>query len=187
MNIERNILNKNLDNSIANKCKSEFHRQILSAWINTYCKEPPNYKEIVNQFLVYNKAIKINRKYKTPILFKSNDINITYNIKILNMLNPQNMFLNIQDFNSNNSTRISVLEYNALKSCIPSAWKKLFLQNNNPIQKTLLEPSVQIGMIKKPISIIKSKELYQNLIMEKNKPPTSIETWVNRYPFYETL
>ena len=48
MNIERNILNKNLDHSITNKCKSEFHRQIMSAWINIYCKEPKNYNEIVN-------------------------------------------------------------------------------------------------------------------------------------------
>ena len=67
MNIERNILNKNLHHSITNKCKSEFHRQILSAWIITYCNEPPNYNEIVNQFLVYIKAIKINRKNLTPV------------------------------------------------------------------------------------------------------------------------
>ena len=53
--------------------------------------------------------------------------------------------------------------------------KTLSIQNNNPIQTLLLEPSLQIGTIKKPISIIKGKELYKNLIMEKIKPPTSIE------------
>ena len=62
---------------------------------------------------------------------------------------------------------LGILEYNALKSCIPKAWKKLFLQNTNTSQKLSVEPYLQIGNFKKLISIVKTKELYQNLIMDK--------------------
>ena len=91
----------------------------------------------------------------------------------MDMLTPQNIFLNIQDFNNHNNTNITILEYNALKCCIPKAWRKVFLHNDN-IHCTLpIEPCVQIGTIKKSVAIVKTKELYKNLIMEKMKPPNS--------------
>ena len=90
------------------------------------------------------------------------------------MLNPQNTFLDVQEFNNN--TNISILEYNALKSCIPGSWKKIFIHKNNVAQNQPLEPSLLIGTIRKTISITKSKELYNSLIMNKIKPPTSLET-----------
>ena len=63
----------------------------------------------------------------------------------------------------------------------PSSWKQIFLWNTNTAQVLSLEPSIHIGNIKKTVTIIKSKELYNNLIMDKIKPPTSIECWVNLY------
>ena len=56
---------------------------------------------------------------------------------------------------------------------------------NNVAQNQSLEPSLLIGTIKKTISIIKSKELYNSLIMNKKNPLTSLETWVNLYQFME--
>ena len=185
LNIDINKLNKNLDYSIINICKSEFHKQTLSAWIKVHCTEPINYNETVNQFIIFNKSIIINKKPLSPSFFKSNDEKNIFNIKILNMLNQQNTFVDVREFNNNNNTNISILEYNALKSCIPGSWKKIFIQKNNVAQNQSLEPSLLIGTIKKKISIIKSKELYNCLIMNKIKPPTSLETWVNLYPFME--
>lgn len=133
LNIDINKLNKNLDYSMINICKSEFHKQTLSAWTKVYCTEPTNINETVNQFIIYNKSIIINRKPLTPNFFKSNDEKNILNIKILNMLNPQNTFLDVQEFNNNN-TNISILEYNALKSCILGSWKKIFIHKNNVAQ-----------------------------------------------------
>ena len=43
-----------------------------------HCTEPKSYKEIINQFLLYNKALKINKKCILPGLFKGEDLsNIT--------------------------------------------------------------------------------------------------------------
>ena len=61
LNIGKNLLNQNLDLSMVNCCKSDFHKQILEAWIKMHSKEPKNYNEIVHQFLVYNKEIKIDK------------------------------------------------------------------------------------------------------------------------------
>ena len=100
------------------------------------------------------------------------------------MLNPQNMFLNIQDFDNFNGTRILVVEYNALKSCIPSSWKKLFLQNNNPIQTLLLDPGL-IWNDQKNNFYHKKQGFIQKPDYGKIKAPTSIEIWVNLYPFMD--
>ena len=185
LNIGKNLLNKNLDLSIVNCCKSDFHKQILEGWIKIHSKEPKNYNEIVHQFLVYNKEIKIDRKQLTPTFFKSINANDIFNIKILNMLNPQNTFLSIQEFNNNNNTNISIMKYNALKCSLPNLWKKMIIQNNNIAKTQSLQPNIRIGNVIKPISLIKTKEMYNNLIIEKIKPPTSIETWINLYPFLE--
>ena len=91
------------------------------------------------------------------------------------MLNPQNTFLNIQEFNNNN-TNVTIMEYNALKSSLPNPWNKLIIQNNNIVKTQSLEPNLHIGNGMKPVSLIKTKEMYRNLIIEKIKPPTSIET-----------
>ena len=91
-----------------------------------------------------------------------------YTIMIRNMLNPQNMFLNIQEFNDSTNTNITILEYNTLKSCIP----KTFSAKHKHFAKLSVETYLQIGNLKKLISIVKTKELYQNLIMDKetNQP-----------------
>ena len=185
LNIDIDILNKNLDIQIVKKCKTEFHEQVLTSWINTYCTDPITYKDTINQFIIYNKALKINKKCILPSFFKNTNRRCIYNIRILNLLSQQNTFLNINDFNHNNEMNISVLDYNALKTCIPNTWKRVFLQNNNVIESQPLEPMLLIGNLKKPISLITSKDIYRKLIMENIKTPTAIDTWINIYPFLE--
>ena len=77
---------------------------------------------MVHQYLSFNKSIGINKNILTSTSLRSNNIDNVQEIKILNMLDPHNMFLNIEDFNNNNQTNMNILEYNALKCCIPSSW-----------------------------------------------------------------
>ena len=44
---------------------------------------------------------------------------------------------------------------------------------------------ITINNITKDITIVNSKELYTHLILQKSKPPSAIETWVNIFPFLE--
>ena len=83
------------------------------------------------------------------------------------MLDPLNNFFCIKDFNFKNETTLTILDYNALKSSIPITWKKIILRNTNQTKKESHEPKRLINNIRKPITLIKSKELYNNLVMEK--------------------
>ena len=55
----------------------------------------------------------------TPTFFKTSDINSIQNIRIYDMISQQNTLLNHIDFKNQNQTELSILEYNAIKSCIP--------------------------------------------------------------------
>ena len=63
--------------------------------------------------------------------------------------------------------------------------KALFIQNHNNISIQPIEPAIQIGNITMPISLIKSKDMYNNLIINKIKPPRSFDCWIDIYPFLE--
>ena len=96
-----NLLNKNLDTKMSYNCKSEFHKQTLESWIKVYCEEPKTYVDITNQYVLYNKSIRINKNNLTHTFLKGNNVNI-HNTKILNMLSPQHFFLNLEEFNNKN-------------------------------------------------------------------------------------
>ena len=58
--------------------------------IKVHGNEPKLYKDIINQYLTYNKMIKINRRASTPDFFKAIGNSIRNN-RILDMINPQNV------------------------------------------------------------------------------------------------
>ena len=80
-----------------------------------------------------------------PSFFKAINTDVTYNIRILNILSTQNTFISLLDFNQLNQTNINVLEYNALKSCIPKSWKRKLLENHSAVEVKPIEPTIQIN------------------------------------------
>ena len=78
---------------------------MLISWIKAHGNEPKLYKDMINQYLTYNKIIKINRRAITPSFFKANRNNLN-NIRILHMINPQNVFHTNQEFNNINKTTL---------------------------------------------------------------------------------
>ena len=147
---------------------------------------PKTYKDIVNQYILYNNYLKINRAVITPAFFKINNADSIKNIRIYDMISPYNALLNHAEFNIQNKTNLSVLNYNALKSCIPRDWKHAIVTGKkNNVNTETVNPIITINNIRKDITIVKSKELYTHLILQKSKPPSSLETWVNLFPFLE--
>ena len=129
---------------MVNKCKTNFHKQALSSWTQIFVTELESHIDIINQFLV-NKSLMINRKCIMLYFFRAINSNVTYNIRILNILSQQNTFINLEDFNKLNQTNIDTLEYNALKSCIPKSWKRKFLENYNAAEVKPIEQTIQIN------------------------------------------
>ena len=108
-----------------------------------------------------------------PSFFKAINADVTNNIRIFNKLSPQITSRSLQDLNQLNQININVLEYNALKSCIPKSWKRKFLENQSAADVKPIEPTIQINNTKKVISLITSKELYNTLILQNNENPNS--------------
>ena len=61
----------------------------------------------------------MNRAVITPAFFKINNTDEIKNIRIYDMISPYNTLLNHTEFNNPNKTNLTILNYNALKSCIP--------------------------------------------------------------------
>ena len=84
---------------------------------------------------------------------------------------------------------MSQMKYNSLISAIPNSWKGIIKENFMILDNTLrssYEPYLKIKLILKPLSKITNKQIYLTLISKNIKTPTSIETWINIFPFLET-
>ena len=62
LNIEKDILLRNFPLSLANNCRSDFHKQLLTSWYSIYCIEPKIIIEILDQYILENRHINIGRK-----------------------------------------------------------------------------------------------------------------------------
>ena len=57
--MKETLLNKRLDNTFFQKCATAFHKQVLESWTEIYCSKSFTYKEILNEYILYNKYITI--------------------------------------------------------------------------------------------------------------------------------
>ena len=189
------MLNINKYNLITSNClelnkqgKSPFHTQILNAWSEINSFEPKTLKEIVNQNVVGNKFIKIDNK---PI--RENFLG-TNKLKIGDLINKDWTIINKITLEQKLGTQITMLKYNSITQSFPKKWKEKITKtvhstNVNTILETTNSTNIQIQIRNnlKNLEIITSKEIYLNLIQDKFEPPTSITTWIDRFPFLENI
>ena len=78
----------------------------------------------------------------------------------------------------------------SIKSAIPKTGKKKIKSHSEPIQDEKLirsnEPHTKISTGIKSLQKISIKQITNKLLINTIKPPTSIETWINIFPFLET-
>ena len=75
-----------------------------------------------------------------------------------------------------------------MKTAIPSQWKISMINtvtNNENITITDNYPKILIKGKLTPIEKLNNKKIYSKLIIPKVAKPTSIETWINMFPFME--
>ena len=184
INVE--CLNKNIDPKEFILGKSDFHQQVGKSWFNITNTNANNITDVLNQYIFFNRYIRIG-SYITPESLGNNLLNM--NTKILNIINEDGNFLSLNNLNVRLNSNLSILQYNSLISSIPKAWKDILRKRAQEIdieQEDMgWEPNVTINGINKGIAKIKSKDLYHLLISRVCKMPTSIDTWINIYPFLE--
>ena len=187
LSIKQELVNKNLSIGVASNSKSEFHAQLLESWFAVSAGEPINIKNILNQYILYNQYILIN---KIPLTAK--DLNIErIDIKIINIVDNNGKFLGCKDFNNKFECNISHLLHRSIISAIPRRWKTA-MKIIYPIQngeKLLFQSEILTNIVKNPKTMEKtvSKDIYKAIVSKKSKKPTSLDKWINAYPFLEGI
>ena len=164
-------------------CLSPFHRQVLESWIKVFCVKPETTTEILNEYILYNREIIIGKKiialYQLPNKY-------SYDIKIVDILDNEGNILKRYQLNQKLETHLSEMFYNSVVSSIPQVWKKKLRQVQIPKEgHGTDEINIEVDSKWTPLSKTNSKLIYESLLKKIIKPPTSINTWTEIYPFLE--
>ena len=190
LNIEYFHIDKNLDISRIGYCKSAFHKQVLESWIQVHANEPKNLKNALNQFLLYNRFIKIDRNILTVNDLKATDGKIKndlFDLKIIDLVDRQGAFMDRNNFNISFNCQIGHLHYYSILSAIPRKWKKI-IKSNIPIPNlnNFRTPNESITLNCENIKLIRllyNRDIYKHLLAPKYKEPTAISAWIEIFPF----
>ena len=183
LSINRNMLNKKINLEYAKNCLSPFHRQVLESWIKVFCVKPETTTEILNEYILYNREIIIGKKiialYQLPNKH-------SYDIKIVDILDSEGNILKRSQLNQKLETHLSEMFYNSVVSSIPQVWKKKLRPVQIPKEgQGTDEINIKVDSKWTPLSKTNSKLIYESLLKQIIKPPTSINTWIEIYPFLE--
>ena len=189
LNINSDILNKNFGEEVVKNGKTMFHKQILELWAKLHGTNPKTKTDILNEYVLFNKHIRIDRK---PIEAKYFGTNCNQNMKIVDILNNNGTTKSKELIEGNTDSKLSILKYNAVKRAIPIEWKTIlkktetFPINVNNIYRSTM-PLIKINNIWKQIETVTSRNIYIKTILGNIQPPTVIDTWINIYPFLELI
>ena len=135
--------------------------------------KPVGVTEILNEYIFHSNTITTGNTVLLPQMF------------LLNL--TTGLMLNINTINENLNWKLNFLQYMRLKCVISQII--VHLTRNLPFTDTDRlpdEPSIRIRFKQQLLNKIKTKEIYQELVSRISKPPTSLNTWINIYPFLET-
>ncbi len=191
LNISTRLLNKNPSDTIIKLAKSDFHKQIIEAWLKINKSRKYNLNTILNEYILYNKNITVGNKMINKEFLNSNE---AINMKMWDLLDENGTFVNLNNLSEKLGKNIDELEYLSIKSAIPLKWKNKFRKRDMKInfnREDLLVIQSTLPKIynkNKTRNIIKStsKEIYWIIIEQKQEPPTATDTWINEFPFLET-
>ena len=150
-----------------------------------FCVKPETTTEILNEYILYNREIIIGKKiialYQLPNKY-------SYDIKIVDILDSEGNILKRSQLNQKLETHLSEMFYNSVVSSIPQVWKKKLRPVQIPKEEHGTdEINIKVDSKLTPLSKTNSKLIYESLLKKIIKPPTSINTWIEIYPFLENL
>ena len=184
LNIAPHQIVRKLDEKSSNVALTNFHKQLLQIWFSVFSTAPITTKEILDEFLFENKFITFGNKPLMPFNLRQTT---GYNLKIRNIITDNGTLLSKDTLNLNLNWSIERMEYNILTSSIPKSWIKTLKSNGNCYSikacadETL--PYLRTNTILKPINLIKTKDIYWEFINKLSEPITSLDTWIEIYPF----
>ena len=184
-NIERENLNKKLPDDYRKKCLTNFHKQVFDCWNSLHGKEPMTTGQILNEFIFNNKFIVSDEKPLQLHQFKLMDKKFN-DLVIKEIINDNGEFFSLSQLNDAHSTKLDVLSYNRILSAIPSKWKKILKQDKNYKCKITKNPGIFLKGRFTQVTKVNNKALYWIVTGKKIQEPTSVEKWIENYPFLES-
>lgn len=150
----------------------EFYRQVLYAWFDLK-EEPVSVSDVQREVIWFNRCMKINNEYifhqklyKAGLVF-INDL-LDVNGSILPKLGFENKF----------SVEIPYFFYMSLVDAIPTRWRTMINKNQviplNPKAEAIY---VSLNKTMKPVTLVKSKEIYWHQNNKQKCSPKCIEKW----------
>ena len=185
LNIDKYIINRKIPLSCKNKCKTAFYSQVLERWHKIKSRPPKNIEEIQNEYIFNNMHINSRARPLEYIEFKI-EKKVAINIQVKNLLDDEGRFLDFQAAKKRLQWNICIFNYNRILSAIPSLWKKK-LKGSSTSMNMYNEVVIRVRKSLIDITELTNKDIYWEIIDEKVKEPTSLNTWLNLFPFLEGI
>ena len=185
MGIDCTMLHFKLPEKKYKQCaKTMFYQQLVNCWYVLKSRRPIHSKEILNEFLLYNAHILIGGSCLSDAMVGHNKEHLKIQVK--DIVDNTGKFLKLDDILAKLPLRLTHLEYIGLLQAIPKDWhEKLKVNSEGEQANTDLTLSIKSRL--KSIYKITSRDIYWELIDSKSKNPTSLETWLDLFPFLETI
>ena len=168
-----------------------FHAQIMRSWNKLYNKsELSKTAEILDQNLLYNQLIKIDNKHITGNYLGSNNAHLK-TLKIKDIIDKNGKILNSAQAGEQLGLRLNVWNQNILTTTIPKTWRQKISKDTDLLKITQSLETNQIYIIinitTKIFKHVSTKQIYQQLLLKRILPPTSIDNWIDIFPFMESI
>ena len=181
LNIDETELNHKLPCDCITSCASAFHKQVLECWILFKNQSPQNVEEIHNEYVFYNKFVCSNNKPLKLANFRGAQDSLN-ELTLKGIINDNGLFLSIHELRERLNWNISIYDYNIIKSSIPIIWKQHIL-NKTPSMHVYGNITVRIRGQLINLAQVQNKDIYWELMANKDLQVTAINTWIDLFPF----
>ena len=110
--------------------------------------------------------------------------------KIYHIVNTNGGFVELNEAKEVLGIELNDLLYNSIKTAIPRTWKNIIKRDIHKSEYSVTNgcmPHINQNNQLIPLIKLKNRQIYNKLITKKSNPPTSINTWINLFPFLESL
>ena len=156
---------------------------MLKCWFNFKAKSPESLQDILNKYIFFNRYVTINSNLIHPKDVGLIDSDLT--LKVIDLLNQNNNLMTGEELRSQPSWNSNILHINSLLAAIPKVWKAKI--NNTFIFQGISCLGLVMNKSIIPISKVTSRKVYWDIVKRKVNKLTSLEVWVDWFPFLESV
>ena len=152
--------------------ETKYYQQLLDFWYSFKNRAPTFAEEIKCEYLLYNRYISVGGSCLTIAIVGNKKQNLK--LQLHDVIDNTGTFISFEAFKTKLSIKIIFLEYLSITKAISKEWLeklKLHPYEGKPSDKGL---TVSVCKVMKPLSKLKSQDIYWELINNNFNMPTSL-------------